>query len=362
MKKRVCFCIDSLRVGGAESLLVDIINLWDDANWDIFLCCLEPVNHYRHRLEWKKITEYTCFPSTGKVRLIAKAFSYCKRNRIQVVNTHLERPNKWFGLGARMAGAKVVSTVHSINIYDTFPSYKILTYKYLYNIVPNRIIAVSSAVRDYLIDFGVHRELLNVIENGVDFVGISNEYSHAVNEAELALVFLGRLEPQKGLDVLLDALAILDQVDHGWSLDLIGDGSSRSDLEKKSKELRLSRRIRFHGIRKNPLALLADKSLFCMPSRREGFPISLLEALSVGLPAVVSNVGILPIIIKDGFNGFVFDNESPAALAKKLIRFRHVSTDEKQRMRLNARKTAAHYCIRECVSSYQNLFVSVLVD
>lgn len=101
------------------------------------------------------------------------------------------------------------------------------------------------------------------------------------------LLFVGRLVPVKGVDVLLRALATLP----GRSLVIAGDGPERASLERLCATLGLSTRVRFQGWVENPSALMSSSRLLVLPSRNEGWPIALLEAAANGLPFLATDVG-----------------------------------------------------------------------
>jgi glycosyltransferase involved in cell wall biosynthesis len=98
---------------------------------------------------------------------------------------------------------------------------------------------------------------------------------------------LARLDPIKGLDVLLHAAAPLDNVE----VSLIGDGPARAELTALATELGLSDRVHFAPWADDPRARLAELDVFVLPSRNEGFPLSIVEAMLAGRPVIASDVG-----------------------------------------------------------------------
>lgn len=127
------------------------------------------------------------------------------------------------------------------------------------------------------------------------------------------LVTVGLLTEQKGIDVLLEALARLDRDD--VRLDVVGDGPRRSDYEARSRELRLDGVVRFHGLlpKERVAELLGEADLFVLASRFDNNPCVLVEAQAAGLPIVSTRVGGIPEIVGD--NGILVRPDDPAALA-----------------------------------------------
>jgi glycosyltransferase involved in cell wall biosynthesis len=138
---------------------------------------------------------------------------------------------------------------------------------------------------------------------------------------------LGRLEHQKGFDVLLDALA---QVPTGRLL-LVGDGRQRRALEERAHSLGLADRVRLTGWVENPRTLMAEVDVFALPSRFEGFPLSVVEAMLAGLPVVAADVGSVREAVIHDQTGLLIDPDDADALAAALER---LLGDETERRRL----------------------------
>ena len=135
------------------------------------------------------------------------------------------------------------------------------------------------------------------------------------------LVAVGRLVPQKGFDVLLDAFARVAPAHPDWSLLVLGDGPERPRLEAQAARLGLSGRVAMPGQVADPLPLLAGSDLFVMSSRYEGLPMALLEALACGLPAVSFDCPTGPReVIRDGVDGVLVAAGDGAALSGALGR------------------------------------------
>jgi glycosyltransferase involved in cell wall biosynthesis len=136
---------------------------------------------------------------------------------------------------------------------------------------------------------------------------------------------LGRLTPQKGIDVLIDAVRLLVHRRVAVRLLVGGEGRSREALEHRSRGLP----VRFLGFQDGPRALLRQLDVFCVPSRAEALPLVLLEALSAGMPAVATDVGDVRLVL-DGVVIIVPpDDEVALADALELL-----LTDERRRREL----------------------------
>jgi glycosyltransferase involved in cell wall biosynthesis len=127
------------------------------------------------------------------------------------------------------------------------------------------------------------------------------------------MLFVGRLEPIKGVSTLLSAFKLCNQNLH---LKIIGDGSQRNYLESLSKGLNVS----FLGMC-NEVEIkwhLRNSKALILPSLSENFPNVILEAFCAGIPVIASNVGAIPELIEDGINGFLFHPTKTAELSEKI--------------------------------------------
>lgn len=140
--------------------------------------------------------------------------------------------------------------------------------------------------------------------------------------AQDPLLFVGRLERVKGVDVLLDALALLARAGHHPHLDVVGEGSEREALAAQAARLGLTGRVRFLG-RLAPAEvaeLRRGATALVLPSRYEGLALVLLEAWASGLPVVTTDAGAVPEVCRDGVDSLVVPVGDAAALAGALER------------------------------------------
>nr|WP_246316041.1 glycosyltransferase family 4 protein [Kineococcus aurantiacus] len=126
-----------------------------------------------------------------------------------------------------------------------------------------------------------------------------------------ALGVLARLEPQKGVDVLLEALTALP----GVELHVAGEGSGCADLQQQAAALGLTDRVRFRGRVPDAADLLSDVDVLVVPSRFEALPLVVLEAMHGGVPVVASRVGGIPEAVLDGQTGLLVPAGDAVALA-----------------------------------------------
>lgn len=176
-----------------------------------------------------------------------------------------------------------------------------------------------------LMQHGFRPERLVYIPNGVDTQQFYPVWQAGRAEiSERIILCVARLEYAKGVDVLLRAWAHMLHLPATWRVGLqpklyiAGDGSMRVELEHLTAELGLQESVAFLGTRHDVLQLLQQAWGFVLPSRWEGMPNALLEAMACGLPCIASRVSGSEDIIEQGTNGLLVEPERPESLANVL--------------------------------------------
>ena len=153
----------------------------------------------------------------------------------------------------------------------------------------------------------------DVVPNGIPFMAMQPAPGPSYD-----VIAVGNLrDDQKGIDILLHALAAIKGV-FGRAI-VVGDGPARAGLEELCLRLGLQGLVEFHGASSQVPRLLARARLFVLPSRYEGMPNALLEAMAVGLPVIATDVGGVTDIVTNGANGVIVPAENPAALAEAIV-------------------------------------------
>ena len=135
------------------------------------------------------------------------------------------------------------------------------------------------------------------------------------------IIGMGRLSHEKGFDRLLTAFAAISPAFPNWRLHLLGDGPQREDLQDEAKRLGITERVNFLGNIAEPAGHLASADLFVLPSRYEGFPNALLEAMAAGLPALSFDCPSGPsAIIRPDVDGVLIPPDDVPALQTQMAR------------------------------------------
>jgi glycosyltransferase involved in cell wall biosynthesis len=170
------------------------------------------------------------------------------------------------------------------------------------------------------------------------------------------VVAAGRLEEQKAFDRLITAYAPLVASRPGWRLDIYGSGSEMPKLRRLIKQLGVGRRVTLRGHSQEMPAVLRGSAIFAMSSEREGFPMVLLEAMSVGLPMVAYDCPRGPAeVLRDGVNGRLIPDGDDAAFTAALTELMD-SVELRQQMGAAALADAAAYSMPHIVTRWEAAF------
>ena len=304
---RIVHIIWGLETGGAETMLVDIINEQVKSQEVALVVVNNLINENLFSQIDKRCSVKLCHRRVGSKNpypwVILNVFLL--RYHPDIIHFHLEGMRNMV-----FYPAKKVFTIH--NMHTSSKEYS--SYKALY--------AISDAVKERTkeqgyasttILNGIHPELIKV-----------KEYCCA-KKTVFRIVCVGRLYvPHKGQDVLIEALGLLKKKQvFKFHLDLIGDGESRTQLESLIKENELEREVTIMGQRSREYIYthLCDYDMFVLPSRNEGFGLTIAEAMCAKVPVIVSDLQGPLEVIGNGKYGTSFVNGDANDLKEKLSCF-----------------------------------------
>jgi glycosyltransferase involved in cell wall biosynthesis len=264
---------------------------------------------------------------------------------------------------ARPFGKPCVLHAHGAEFHEFFPRLPSLLQRWIVRWLKGsqRLIVLSESwKRYYLLTFALPEERLEILPNAIE---LPVQVPHRVSKPTKNLLYLGRYEHRKGPLRLLNALRLLpEEVLKQTHLVMAGDGdveSVRREVSAHGLEQRVTVLDWVNAEQRN--SLLAGADVFVLPSLNEGLPMSILEAMSWGIPVVTSPVGGIPEVVQDGFNGFLVPPEDIPALANAL---RRLIEDEPLRLQMgaNARVSVEHLDIRRYWEKLEGIYRAVLSE
>ena len=237
-----------------------------------------------------------------------------------LVTTHSNKAGLLGRLAARSLGIPVIHTSHGLLFSGRESSAPGLFYRFVEKFAAgaaDKVIVVAESEYSLAERLGViSSSKMVLVHNGLPDCSPPVLADPGIDPPQLIMV--ARFADPKDHYTLLKALVRLK--DLNWTLTLVGDGTGRRDAEELSAELDIKDRVNFTGVREDVFRLLADSQVFILSSKREGFPLSILEAMRVGLPVVAADVGGVCEAVEEGQSGFLFPPGDADRLAEKLRR------------------------------------------
>jgi glycosyltransferase involved in cell wall biosynthesis len=298
------------------------------------------------------------------IRVIFKLRRIIKENNIGIIHMHLHRPII-FGTKAAK-GIKKIATIHNQEPHQTPHN----IFEYIVNRLENRslkkcdyITTVSKAVKESIIScYGdltdnnvkvIYNALntFNYSENGLD---IKTKYNLGEN---LIIASIGRLDIQKGIDYLIDAIELLEQKNIGnYKLLIIGEGNLECKLKEKVIKKHLKDKIIFTGYIKNVYSILDQIDIVVMPSIYEGFGLSLVEAMSKKICCIGTDVGGIPEVL--GNSEIIVQSKNPIELSKVLEKM-IINNDDRKRIGEELyRRYEEYFTFDKMINSYEKIYLS----
>ncbi len=362
--------IETGGTGGAETVYLDLVRRLDATRW-------------RHvpvlpRREWmyQQLIEFGIEPIVLRERwsldpiFFARMYSLIHRFRVDLIHAHLFGSAAQAAVLSRLSGVSAIATLHgTIDVQhdDRLGALKVAAVKYGLK----RIVFVSEQLRNSFLErVPLKQGQASVITNGIDAQRfLSSDGSEFRKEFDIkpqefvigTVATPGRRA--KGLDVLLDVVAILKTRSPGCRFIVVGDLDLGRGVELlHDRDSRgLTNDVVITGFRSDIGRALAALDVYALSSRSEGFPLSLLEAMAAGLPIVATRCGGPEQILQDEVTGLLVQNESAEAIANAIIRLR---ANANERRRLGDAAAAAvreRFTIDAQIRSYEQLYEDCLV-
>ena len=361
----VTLAITDLDVGGAERALVALALGLDRRRWSPSVVALGGEGELAGSLRGDGI-EVVCLGVNPRrpLRAVGKLVGTLRRLRPRIVQSFLFHANLAAKLAAPMAGRPWV--VGGLRVAERQKNWH-LTLDRLTSRLSAGSVCVSEGVRRFSIREGrLDPGRLIVIPNGVDVARFDSAApvdrgSLGVPPDAVLALYVGRLDPQKGLDTLLEAAALVARTRPDWHLAMVGDGPLRSSLlERADDRPELTGRVHWLGRRDDVPGLLKTADLLVLPSLWEGMPNVVLEAMAAALPVVATAVEGTEDLVIPGQTGRLVPPGQPKPLAEALI---EAAADKALRLRFGQggrSRVEAEFTPERVVAAYEGLWARVL--
>lgn len=365
----LCLAITELETGGAERCLVNLACELDPEQFSVHVLSLAPLpvapkDSLIEQLKARRISVDSLHVTSARQVLTAKnkLRHFLQKQQIQLLQTFLYHANV---LGA-LAKGKKCSFIQVSGIRVADPSRWRQRVERWASRRWQHATCVSRGVATFCMDrLNLSENQLTVIPNGVDAGRFSNILPAEPNQLPLPqqrriLLTIGRLERQKGIDWLLKlAPSLLEQCPQ-HDLVFVGDGTGRSTLEQQVSRAGITSRVHFLGWRSDIPALLSSADLLLLPSRWEGMPNVLLEAMASSLPVVTRPVQGADDILGDEDNLQLVRSDSPEDFTRCVVQLVADPLAREEQGRSNRERVLNHFTLGRMIERYSALYTRLL--
>ncbi|MFC1747520.1 glycosyltransferase [Pseudomonadota bacterium] len=316
-----------MRIGGTEQVIKNLVENSDTDKVDASILCIEsPLGPFADDLLAKNISVEAFSRSPGFDRsLITQIRNYLKQHKIDVLHCHQYTPWIYGVLAALPTKTKVVFTEHG-RFHPDSSTWKRKLINPLLHLITAGTTAISKATKEALATYeNLPAKDIQVIYNGIAPLVIDQQKVEqlrtelGIGTNTLCLGTVARLDPIKNHPMMLKAFRKVLDSGIDAKLIIVGDGEMRTTITNLITELKLEQHVIMTGYESKPQNHLALMDIYLLSSLSEGTSMTLLEAMSISKPCVVTNAGGNPEIIEQNFNGLVTPNEDADAFANAII-------------------------------------------
>lgn len=354
---RIMQIVPSFEVGGAETVCAELCLELQRMGHSVVAVSLSPAQSKLTRA----LTE-----GGVDLRLLGKKLgmdpscilqlrALIRQVRPQVIHTHLHAL-KYAALAQfGLRPIPIIHTIHNQAQEEAVPLDQRIG-RYLFHAGKATPVALSQEIRSSIVAlYGIPEEQIPIVANGIDLHRCLQKTDYALHYPP-RLLHVGRFYPQKNHEIMLEALKLLKVRGLSPKLICYGDGPRFKEIKALTKEMGLDGQVDFPGLCDNVYPRLAHGDVFLMPSKWEGVPMAVIEAMATGLPVIASKVGGLPNLVEDGVDGILIE-PTPENLAQSIA---DLLGDEAKRQSLGqaAYKSSQRFGSEAMAKAYEALYTA----
>ncbi|MDE6119737.1 MAG: glycosyltransferase, partial [Muribaculaceae bacterium] len=352
---KILHVITSLRTGGAEKLMVDLLPRLKAKGLEVDLLLFDGSDTpFRQEIESKgiKVFDLGVGGSVYSPLRLLKLILFLKN--YHVVHTHNTAPQLYGAIASFFKRVKLVTTEHGgSNRRRAIKGFRTID-KWMYRQYDN-VICIAEKTKENLLNYlGVDLPGVVTINNGVDIARYANalpsEELEAIAPDSRKIMMVAGFRWEKDQDTLIKA--VVELPDH-FHLFLVGDGVRRPELEALAYQSGISDRVHFLGMRSDVDNLLHAVDYIVMSSHFEGLSLSSVEGMSVGKPFLASDVDGLREVVQGA--GILFPHEDPKALAEEIMQLEN-SSELYKSISTSCYERAWQFDLNEMVEGYFNIY------
>ena len=342
--------------GGAEKVVYQICKDSNDNNLEMFIASTGGI--YEKELAKIGIKHYHIPDLDSKnpidiIKTLFKLKKIIKEEKIDVIHSH-HRMAAFYSKILSIFNKKIKRIYTAHNIFHN--KRKLLKFA----LSGSEVVACGDGVKNNLVQFyGIKEEKINIIYNSIDRPQKINKPKDDLlkqRENKTLIATVGRLTEQKGIDIFVSAMAKIIHKNKNVFAIVIGDGELKENLKNLALKLGVEDNVKFLGYRSDVIELMSEMDFIVLASRWEGFPLTPIETFSVGKTIIVSNIDGNNEIVKNEYNGLLFEKDNIDELQEK-INILINDVDKRKKLERNAEKTFEEkFSYKAFISNYIDVY------
>lgn len=321
MKKKVFFILASLIDGGSEKVFWLLSQGFNKKLYDVNIILLDS-NKGCFSTELSGVT-FINLDTKKASKSFFKLYKLIKKEQPYVVFSTTDHINilvSFVSLFVKIPNliARASNNPHQMKHFEGLKSrFWMLFTRLSYNKYDKIVCQTEEMKQSVLVEYNLNPKQLVVIPNPVLYTNIIKEANRGNGIVyQKKLLIVARMSKEKGFDRLLE---IFSELPETYFLSIAGDGPLKNDIVDKINLLKISSRVKLLGRISNVIHTISKHDVFVLSSFTEGFPNVILESLSVGVPVVTFRVGGISGLVRDGFNGYVVEQDDMDGFKNKVI-------------------------------------------
>lgn len=301
---------------------------------------------------------------SGWGRLMPVFLRLIRDHKIQIIHTHGSQDSWMASLAGRLSSYRPVIVRARHKSTPVSPSFR---HDVLYRFLPHAVTTTGEAVRQQLLDRNhLYPHAVISIPTGVDIhrfqsdtMNVALKHALGIQAEQLVIGTISFLRPEKGMDVLIEAMCLLKKEFPQVCCLIVGDGQEHQALLEQIRQRQLEGTVVLAGFREDIPELLRLMDVFVLPSLEEGMPQSLLQALATERAVVASSVGGVPEVIIHGKTGLLVPPRDPVALAQKVECLLREPGQGKAMGQAGRQVIVGHYSVDSMLMKTEELYSSL---
>lgn len=356
--------ISDTNIGGAGTHLASVVNSLNKDKFNVFVACpsgaqiISLIGKSVHIIEIPSMKGDSSF-GFGSILSLVKVII---KNKINIVHTHASLSGR---IAAKICNKKIVFTRHTPGPTYNKSSLKWTINKYLNDFLSHKIIAVSQFIESQLHSYGLNKNKIEVIYNGIDISSFKGQIDSIKAKSiygisdETVILIVARLEEIKGHIYLLKAFYQLIRENYKLKLIIVGSGSKEDEIKEFVKSNSIEKNVVITGTIKDIKHVISISDIIVLPSLHEALGLALIEGMCMSKPCIASNVDGIPEVVSDGESGILVkpkDIESIKVALLKLIK----NDDLRIKMGLEGNKIVHQkFNINTMIEKIENLYINM---